>query len=198
VELRDPDAEFEKRFKHFLITASPVYCVVVTRDHKIKDIDHRLANKLGYYRPTELTGKDFGMFLPSDLRERHPGYVRQFFEDSRPRPLVSRSGRLFQLIGYAKNEDSAPIYDCFVTLAAYETAQCDGLCLKFYPDNEQLAVAFVMFLDDFGTLGEDIRRAALINRHNLQEAVDGMVTAASKANTKPDIDPLLAALEAVE
>lgn len=198
MDLRDPEAEFEKRFKHFLITASPAYCVVVTRDHKIKDIDHRLANKLGYFMPIELTGKDFEMFLPEDLRERHPEYVGRFFDDSRPRPLVSRSGRLFQLIGFAGKGEVAPIYDCFVTLAAYETAQCDGLCLKNYPDNEQFAVAFIMFLDDFGSLGQDIRRATMINRYGLHDAIEAMISAASKASEKREIDPLLAALEAGE
>lgn len=170
MKLFDESTEFEKLLKQWMLDHAPGHWLCIDEAHTLVDWQVKLAERLGYYRPRKVLGDDFGFLLPEGLRAAHPEMVKRFFSDSQPRTLASRAGRPFQLLTAQGN-----LLDCVVSLFAFDATFCDGMCLRSYPEQRELAMAHILFLDDFGTFGTDVKLAAKVRSLGLIEAVRGLV-----------------------
>lgn len=182
MKLFDEATEFEKLLKQWMLDHAPGHWLCIDEEHRLVDWQVKLSNRLGYYRPRKVLGDDFSFLLPDYLRAAHPAMVKKFFADSQPRTLASRAGRPFQLV-----RADGQLLDCVVSLFAFDATFCDGMCLRAYPEQRELAMAHILFLDDFGTFGDDVKLAAKVRSRGLIEAVRGLIQSHESA-TAWDVD----------
>ena len=158
--------------KQYLLDHSPGFWLSLSRDHKLIDWQKKLALKLKYHRWRSHIGEDFKFLLPEELGKIHHNYVERWFQKPFNTTLVSRANTPFAL----KDADGV-LHQCMVTIMPFEDTFCDGMCFAAYPDALDVALAHVLFLDDFGQAGSDLSLGAKLRELDLMSAVQAMIKA---------------------
>jgi hypothetical protein len=104
----------DRRFRG-LLEAAPDAMICVDESGEIALMNAQAERLFGYSRD-ELVGKSVDLLVPDSVRDRHPAFRQQYFEDPSPRPMGA--GR--QLVGRRKDGSEFPAE---ISLSALETSE---------------------------------------------------------------------------
>lgn len=111
--------EFAEQRFNVTIDAAPGGVVMVERTGKIVLVNTETETLFGYSRD-ELIGQQIEFLVPERFRDKHPEYVRSFFDSAHTKPTRAR----LELVGRRKDGSDIPVE---VGLTSVQTAT--GLCV---------------------------------------------------------------------